>query len=67
MDKFSKNLSFKVDFKMYFSAKKFALYSKNAILCLFLKNVAKVCFILNNLLFPIVKGIAFLRSVLEQC
>ena len=37
--------------------------SKNAILCLFLKNVAPskrvVCFILNNLHFPVVEGIAF--------
>ena len=36
---------------------------KNAILCLFLKNVSPskrvVCFILNNLHFPMVKGIAF--------
>ena len=37
--------------------------SKNAVLCLFLKNVslskAVVCFILNNLHFPMVEGIAF--------
>ena len=37
--------------------------SKNAVLCLFLKNVLPskmvVCFILNNLQFPMVEGIAF--------
>ena len=37
--------------------------SKNAISCLFLKNVSSskrmICFILNNLHFPMVKGIAF--------
>ena len=37
--------------------------SKNGILCFFLKNVAPskrvVCFILNNLHFPMVEGIAF--------
>ena len=37
--------------------------SKNAFSCLFLKNVSPsksvVCFILNNLHFPIVEGIAF--------
>ena len=41
----------------------YALYKKNAILCLFLKNVLSskrlVCFILNNLYFPVVEGIAF--------
>ena len=39
------------------------LFKKNAVLCLFLKNVLPskrvVCFILNNLHFPMVKGIAF--------
>ena len=38
-------------------------FSKNAILCLFLKNVSPskrmVCFILNNLHFPMVESIAF--------
>ena len=37
--------------------------SKNGILCLFLKNVSPskwvICFILNNLRFPMVEGIAF--------
>ena len=37
--------------------------SKNAVLCLFLKDVSPsktvVCFILNNLHFPMVEGIAF--------
>ena len=37
--------------------------SKNAISCLFLKNVSPskrvICFILNNLHFPMVEGIAF--------
>ena len=37
--------------------------SKNAISCLFLKNVwpskSVICFILNNLHFPMVEGIAF--------
>ena len=36
---------------------------KNAVLCLFLKNVSPskrvICFILNNLHFPMVEGIAF--------
>ena len=36
---------------------------KNAILCFFLKNVSPcervVCFILNNMHFPLVEGIAF--------
>ena len=39
------------------------LFKKNAILCLFLKNVSPskrvVYFILNNLHFPMVEGIAF--------
>ena len=39
------------------------LFNKNSILCLFLKNVSPpkraVCFILNNLHFPMVEGIAF--------
>ena len=43
--------------------KKCTLFKKNAILCLFLKNVSPskrvVCFILNNLHFPIVESIAF--------
>ena len=55
------------EFKSYgvfFSTKKCALYlKKNAILCLFLKNVSPskkvVCFILNNLHFPMVEGIVF--------
>ena len=37
--------------------------SKNSVLCLFLKNVSAskrlICFILNNLHFPMVQGIAF--------
>ena len=37
--------------------------SKNAISCLFLKNVSPskrvICFILNNLHFPMLEGIAF--------
>ena len=48
---------------VFFSTKKCAFFLKNAILCLFLKNVLPskrvVCFILNNLHFPMVKGIAF--------
>ena len=39
------------------------LFQKNTILCLFLKNVSPskrvICFILNNLPFPMVEGIAF--------
>ena len=47
-----------------FLPKKCALYlKKNAIMCLFFKNVSPskgvVCFILNNLNFPMVEGIAF--------
>ena len=48
---------------VFFSIKKCALYLKNAILCLFLQNVLPskrvVCFILNNLYFLMVEGIAF--------
>ena len=39
------------------------LFKKNAIMCLFLKNVTPskrmICFILNNFHFPMVEGIAF--------
>ena len=50
--------------------------SKNAILCLFLKNISPskrvVCFILNNLHLPMVEGIAFyalhkLRVLIIPC
>ena len=46
---------------VFFSTKKYALYlKKNAILCMFLKNVLpskrEVCFILNNLHFPMVES-----------
>ena len=49
---------------VFFSTKKMCtLLKKNAFLCLFLKNVSPckrvVCFILNNLHFPMVKDIAF--------
>ena len=49
---------------VFFSPKKYALYlKKNAILCLFVKNVSPskrlVCFILNNLHFQMMEGIAF--------
>ena len=49
---------------VFFSTKKNVYFiSKNAILRLFLKNVSPskrlVCFILNNLHFPMVEGIAF--------
>ena len=49
---------------VFFSTKKCALYlKKNAVLCLFLKNVSPyktvVCFILNNLHIPMVEDIAF--------
>ena len=48
---------------VFFSTKKCALYLKNAISCLFLKNVSPskrvICFILNNLHFPMVEGIVF--------
>ena len=49
---------------VFFSTKKCAFYlTKNAILCLFLKYVSPsesgVCFILNNLHFIMVEGIAF--------
>ena len=41
----------------------FSVLPKNAISCLFLKNVSPskrvICFILNNLHFPMVEGIAF--------
>ena len=46
-----------------FLVKNLHFISKNAILCLFLKNVSLfkrvVCFILNYLHFPMLKGIAF--------
>ena len=42
--------------------------SKNTISCLFLKNVSPskrvICFILNNLHFPMVEGIAFSRVLI---
>ena len=49
---------------VFFSTKIYAFYlKKNAILCLFLKNVSPsktvVCFILNNSHLPMVQGIAF--------
>ena len=49
---------------VFFSNKKCALYlKKNAISCLFLKNVSRskrvACFILNNLHLPMVESIAF--------
>ena len=49
---------------VFFSTKKNQLYlKKNAILCFFLKNISPskkvVCFILNNLHFPMVEIIAF--------
>ena len=49
---------------VFFSTKKCAFYlKKNAILYLFLKNVSPskrmVCFILNNLHFPMVEVITF--------
>ena len=49
---------------VFFSTKICALnLKKNLILCLFLKNVLPskrvICFILNNLHFPMVEGIAF--------
>ena len=53
-----------VSYDVFFSTKKCALYlKKNAILCLFLKNVSPskrvACFILNNLHFPTVQGNTF--------
>ena len=46
-----------------FLPKNMHFISKNAVLCLFLKNVSPyktvVCFIPNNFHFPMVKGIAF--------
>ena len=49
---------------VFFSTKKCALYfKKNAILCLFFKNVSpSICFLLNNLHFPMVDGIVFYAS-----
>ena len=48
---------------VFFSIKKCAFILKNAISCFFLENVSPskrvICFILNNLHFPMVKGIAF--------
>ena len=62
---------------VFFSTKKCALYSKkNSMLCLFLKMFRPlkrvVCFILNNLHFPMVEGIAFytlhkLRVLIIPC
>ena len=50
-----------------FLSKNVHFISKNAILCLFLKNVSPskrvICFILNNLHFPMVAGIAFYARV----
>ena len=47
----------------YFLPKNVHFISKNAISYLFLKNVSPskrvICFILNNLHFPMVEGIAF--------
>ena len=49
--------------KCAFYFKKCALYFKKCNSCLFLKNVSPskrvICFILNNLHFPMVEGIAF--------
>ena len=46
-----------------FQPKNVHFISKNAISCLFLKNVSPskrvICFILNNLHFPMLEGIAF--------
>ena len=48
---------------VFFSIKKCTFYFKNAILCLFLKNVSPskrvTCFILNNAHLSMVEGIAF--------
>ena len=61
---------------VFFSTTKCGLYLKNAILCLFLKNVSPskrvVCFIPNNLHFPMVEGTAFyalykLRVLIVPC
>ena len=51
-------------YRVFFSTKRMCtLFKKNAILCLFLKNVSPsksmVCFILNNLPFPMVEDYAF--------
>ena len=50
------------DFEIFYQ-KMCTLFKKNAILCLFLRNVLPskrvVCFILNNSLLPMVEGIAF--------
>ena len=59
-----------------FLAKNVHFISKNAISCLFLKNVSPskqvICFILKNLHFPMVEGIAFyvlynLRVLIIPC
>ena len=52
------------NYGFFFSTKKCQFYlKKNVILCLFLKNVSPskrvICFILNNLHYPMVEGIAF--------
>ena len=66
--RFSRSFSWQFLFNLmvfsFLPKKKCALYfKKNTILCLFLKNVSPskrvVCFILNNLHFPMVEGIAF--------
>ena len=53
-----------------FLAKNVHFISKNAILCLFLKNVPPskkvICFILNNLPFPIMEGIAFYDALYKS-
>ena len=60
----SQQISGKNSDGVFFSTKKCAFHlKKNAISSLFLKNVSPskrvVCFILNNLHFPMVEGIAF--------
>ena len=61
---------------VFFSPKILHFISKNAISCLFFKNVSPskmvICFILNNLYFPMVEGIAFyglykLRVLIIPC
>ena len=54
-----------------FLLKMCTLFTKNAILCLFLKNVSPskriACFILNNLHLPMVEGIAFYALYKSPC
>ena len=63
--KFKKKLSlFNLEFMVFsFLPKNVHFISKNSVLCLFLKNVSPFkrvkCFILNNLHFPMMEGIAF--------